>query len=232
MRINHQKSAAVITAWAALTLLTVSCGGGSAPAGPSPQTPSPPAAAAPSLSGVTPSIGATSGGLGVTISGTDFAAGASVSIGGSPATNVAVVNATSITATTPAHAAGMADIVVTNPDGQSASLTGAFTYLVDPPYSLTSSLNSVTAGSQVSVSWTAPRGGTWDWIGFFKVGAFDLYEDYWYRYTDGAPSGTLTLIAPSEPGQYDFRYFLDDGFEETARTSPVVVTPITAARVR
>src|SRR5512145_1291428 len=99
MLTSHRKSTAVITAWAALALLTVSCGGGSSPAGPSsPQPPSPPAASAPSLSGVSPSLGPTAGGLGVTISGTGFAAGASVSIGGSPATNIAVVNATTITA--------------------------------------------------------------------------------------------------------------------------------------
>ena len=40
---------------------------------------------------------------------------------------------------------------------------------------------------------------------------------------------TLTAL---EPGQYEFRYLLDDGFEETVRSSPVAVTPITAARVR
>ena len=30
-------------------------------------------------------------------------------------------------------------------------------------------------------------------------------------------SGTLTLNAPAQPGQYQFRYLLDDGFVDTAR---------------
>ena len=41
----------------------------------------------------------------VTITGTGFLAGATVKLGGTAATGVSVVNSTSITATTPAHAA-------------------------------------------------------------------------------------------------------------------------------
>ena len=48
--------------------------------------------------------------------------------------------------------------------------------------------------------------------------------DYWWEYTDGATSGTLTLSAPTAPGQYEFRYLLDDGFVDTVRSSPVTVT--------
>ena len=167
----------------------------------------------------------------VTIRGTGFLPGATVALDATAA-QVTVVNSLTITAIVQAHAAGTVDLVVTNPDGQSARLTGAFTYVVDPPYTLTSSLNTVTSGSQLSVSWTAPRGGTWDWVAFFKVGApSESYENYWWRYTNGVPSGTMTLTA-LEPGQYQFRYFLDDGFEETVRTGPVTVTPITAALVR
>src|SRR4029077_16747530 len=44
------------------------------------------------------------------------------------ATGVTVVSSTSITATTPAHAAGAVDVVVTNTDAQGGTLTGGFTY--------------------------------------------------------------------------------------------------------
>ena len=37
-----------------------------------------------------------------------------MSLGGTPATGVTVVSSTTITATTPAHAAGAADVVVSN----------------------------------------------------------------------------------------------------------------------
>ncbi|HKP11437.1 MAG TPA: IPT/TIG domain-containing protein, partial [Blastocatellia bacterium] len=83
---------------------------------------------APNVSGITPNAGPTSGGMSVTITGANFVSGASVTIGGAAATNVAVSNGTTITATTPAHAAGAADVTVTNPDNRSGTLTGGFTY--------------------------------------------------------------------------------------------------------
>ena len=46
------------------------------------------------------------GGTPVTVSGTGFLAGATLSLGGTAASNVVVSNSTTITATTPAHAAG------------------------------------------------------------------------------------------------------------------------------
>jgi len=51
-----------------------------------------------------------------------------VKFGGTTATGVTVTNSTTITATTPAHTAGAVDVVVTNSDGKSGTLTGGFTY--------------------------------------------------------------------------------------------------------
>ncbi len=58
----------------------------------------------------------------MTLTGTGFTTGATVTIGGVAATSVVVVSATSITAVTAAHAPGAVDVVVTNLDGQSGSL--------------------------------------------------------------------------------------------------------------
>jgi parallel beta-helix repeat protein len=70
-----------------------------------------------------PAAGPAGGGSSVAISGTDFAAGATVSIGGQPASNVVVGSSTSITVSTPALAAGSAnDVVVTNTDGSAGTL--------------------------------------------------------------------------------------------------------------
>jgi hypothetical protein len=64
-----------------------------------------------------------------------------------------------------------------------------------------------------------------DWVGLFKVGAPNTsYDDYWWRYTDAKTSGTLMLTAPNAPGQYEFRYLLDDGYVDTIRSNPVTVT--------
>ena len=83
----------------------------------------------PALTSVSPNSGPTTGGTHVTITGNYFAAGATVTIGGVAATKVIIVSATSITCTTPAHAAaGAVNVVVANPTGVSGTLTGGFTY--------------------------------------------------------------------------------------------------------
>ena len=85
-------------------------------------------APAPNPTGISPASGTTGGGTPVTITGTGFAAGATVKFGGTSATGVTVGSSTSITATTPAHAAGTVDVVVTNTDSQSGTLSGGYTY--------------------------------------------------------------------------------------------------------
>ena len=91
------------------------------------------AANAPTVTAVAPAQGAFTGGTAVTITGTGFVAGATVTFDGVAATGVAVASATSITATTPAEVQGAVVIEVTNPDTQSGTLSGAFTYLGAPP---------------------------------------------------------------------------------------------------
>ena len=83
---------------------------------------------APTVSAITPTSGTTNGGTAVTITGTGFRSGATVSLGGAAATNVSVGNSTSITATTTAHAAGAVNVVVTNTDAQSGTLSNGYTY--------------------------------------------------------------------------------------------------------
>jgi hypothetical protein len=88
-----------------------------------------------SIWGISPTSGTTAGGTAVQITGIGFAPPAGVVVGGVAATNVIVVNSTTITAVTGAHAAGEVDLVVTS-GGQSTTLTGAYTY-VTPPFDAT-----------------------------------------------------------------------------------------------
>jgi hypothetical protein len=89
--------------------------------------------APPTVTGITPRFGSIAGGTSVIINGTGFQAGASVTIGGVPAGNVSVSNATTLSAVTGAHASpGAVDVVVTNPDAQAGTLTGGFTYALPP----------------------------------------------------------------------------------------------------
>ncbi len=147
-------------------------------------------------------------------------AGATVTID-AMALSVTVVNSTTITAIAPAHAAGPADVVVTNPSGSGGTLTAAFTYSFEEPFTVTPSTDAVDAGARISVSWTAPGARAGDWLAVFRVGG--SYDDDWWGDTNGATSGTRTLTAPTRPGQYEFRYLFDGGFLVLARSSPVTV---------
>ena len=88
----------------------------------------PPPQPSPTLSSVSPSSGTTSGGTSVTITGSNFASGATVRFDATAATNVNVVSSTTITAVAPAHAAGAVNVTITNPSGLSGTLSGGYTY--------------------------------------------------------------------------------------------------------
>ena len=85
----------------------------------------------PTVTTLSPSSGPAAGGTSITITGTNFAAGAAVTVGGRTVNRVAVVSATQITAATPVGTAARTDVVVTNPDGQAGQLPGGFTYILD-----------------------------------------------------------------------------------------------------
>jgi IPT/TIG domain len=175
---------------------------------------------APSVTAISPSTGSTARPTPVMIRGTGFIGRTTVTVN-AVALNVIVVNSTTITAIVPAHAAGPADVVVTNPSGLSGTLTGAFTYSFEQPYTVTASTDVVDAGGRMSVSWTATVPQPGDWLAVFRVGR--SYEDEWYGLINGETSGTLTLTAPTQPGQYEFRYLVDLDYRDIARSSPVTV---------
>jgi len=85
----------------------------------------------PIVTAIAPTVGPGTGGTAVTITGAGFVKDSVVSIGGGVATGVTVVNDTTITATTPAHVLGSADIVVTNPSAEFGTLTRGFSYVPD-----------------------------------------------------------------------------------------------------
>src|SRR4030095_8362787 len=109
--------------------------------------------AGPGVTSVTPNSGPSAGGTSVTVSGSNFVTGATVTFGGTAATHVTVVNATTITATTPAHATGAVSVVVTNPDTQTGTLANGFTYLGSGPgvTSVTPNSGPIAGGTSVTV---------------------------------------------------------------------------------
>jgi hypothetical protein len=89
----------------------------------------------PTLTSINPNTGPTIGGQTVTLHGSNFGPDSVVIFGSGgtavPATNVVVNSSTTITATTPAHAAGVVDVTVGDAGGISV-LQNSYTYIVAP----------------------------------------------------------------------------------------------------
>jgi hypothetical protein len=111
---------------------------------------------APFINFVYPSQGPMTGGTPIEIFGNGFMAGATVTIGGVPATSVVVVDNGRITATTPANPKGVAELTVTNPNGDSYDYY--FFYVDDTPPVVTYEISGTPGQngwytSDVSVLW-------------------------------------------------------------------------------
>ena len=115
--------------------------------------------AAPTVSSIASSSGPATGGTAVTITGTGFQSGATVTFGGTAATNVTVVSSTSITATTPAHAAGAVNVVVSD-SGGSGTLTNGFTYTATMGIGFVQVASATPQSSQTSVLVSYPQAQT------------------------------------------------------------------------
>jgi parallel beta-helix repeat protein len=104
---------------------------------------------------INPASGDPAGGAVLAVSGTDFASGATVTIGGQPATGVVVDNSMTIHANAPPLAAGsLSDVTVTNTDASAGTLEKGYVadFLDVPPahqfhfYVTTLVSNSITVG--------------------------------------------------------------------------------------
>ena len=85
-----------------------------------------------SIATIEPSSGSTGGGISMVITGTGFRTGSTVTFGGERV-NAYPSNSTTLYMTAPRHAAGVVDVVVSWPSGESTTRVGGFTY--SPPQS-------------------------------------------------------------------------------------------------
>ncbi|HBI33866.1 MAG TPA: hypothetical protein DDY44_01795 [Candidatus Moranbacteria bacterium] len=141
-----------------------------------------------SAGAVSPASAKLTGGDTITITGTGFYGTPTVTLGGTAATAVTVVNPTTITATTPAHSVGAVDVVITNEDSQSATLTNGFTFTELPPTlsSISPDNGPVAGGTNVTISGTNFVAGSVSAIG----GTITTDGDYTVHTFTG--SGTFT----------------------------------------
>jgi hypothetical protein len=146
---------------------------------------------APTLDRVSPDSGPTAGGTSVTLSGSGFRAGIQVELGGQPATDVVVVSGTELTATTPAHADGSVDVVVSTPGG-TATLVQGFTYEDAPTLTAVSPENGPTAGGTSVTITGSDLAGTTS-VTFDGVAATDVTV---------VNDGTVTATTPAHSADF------------------------------
>jgi len=154
------------------------------------------AAAAATL--IAPTSGTPLGGDTVTITGIGFTGATGVTFGGTPAMTFAVVDDTTVTATTPAHAPGAVDVVVQQPTGDSAPLT--YTFLA-PPTVTDVSYNRVSesGGTVVTVWGTGFTGATGVTFGGTAAPAFTVTSDSMITVTTPAHAPGVVDVVVEHP---------------------------------
>ncbi|AUN98452.1 hypothetical protein C0V70_10115 [Bacteriovorax stolpii] len=102
--------------------------------------------AVPVVAGISPSSGTQFGGQAVTITGSHFTPGISVSLGGASCKNIIVIDSSTITCLTSSHAIGSVSVDVTDLDSQIGTLPNGYVYQQFPRVSSVVPANGAVAG--------------------------------------------------------------------------------------
>jgi surface protein len=115
----------------------------------------------PVISSISPNTGPMNGGTNIIITGTGFSNPSSLSIGGTLCNNIVVTTSNQLTCTTVAHAAGLYEATVTNNDGQTSTLTTAFTFIPPPVvFSLDKNTGPLDGGQLITINGAGFVNGT------------------------------------------------------------------------
>lgn len=187
---------------------------------------------APTVSNITPARGPTTGGTVALIIGTNFAPGIRVLFGSTPATGVTVMSDTRMSAIAPAGAAGLIDLTVVNPDGQSAQLLRGFTY-VDPSQlgtaprivSITPNSGLATGGTQTVLTGSGFQAGMLVFFGGYTASAAATQNAGIATSTSpNGPTGRVDVAITNPDGQSSV---LTMGFSYTPRPGITTIFPAT-----
>jgi hypothetical protein len=160
----------------------------------------------PTVTVISPNYGPTAGGTSVTITGTNFVTGTTVTIGGNAATGINVTSSTTITATTPAGTAGAQNVVVTNAGG-SVTSTGGFTYVAPPTVTgISPNSGPSTGGTSVTVTGSNFTGASAVKFGSTNATAYTVIS-----------ATSITATSPSGSGNVDVTVTTSGG---TSATNP------------
>jgi hypothetical protein len=177
---------------------------------------------------ISPNSGPGAGGSAVTITGNGFQAGATLMIGGSPATGVTVVGPTQITASTGANPAGtVGDLVVTNPSPTTFTRSAAFlSDYADVPSSqpfhdfiATMAREGVTGGCGGGDFCAAAS------VSRSQMAVFLLRAEHGAAYAPPAATGIFTDVPLSNPFAPWIERIYNDGVTGGCATNPLMYCP-------
>ena len=159
----------------------------------------------PVVTSVNPASGTELGGTSMTIAGSNFQRGATVTFDDSTATHVVVVSSVTITAITPAHRVGTVDVTVTNPNGLSGTLFNGFEFIAAPPivtFIIPASGLELGGTSVTIVGSNFLSGAT---VTFGDIAATDivLLSSIITAVTPVHPAGTVDVIVTNPDNQAD-----------------------------
>jgi hypothetical protein len=169
--------------------------------------------ARPVVTGLSAVSGSTLGGTSVTITGSGFTGTTAVDFGSTSAASFTASGDSSITAVSPAGAAGTVDITVANPVGSSASsIADKFTYSVASTTPAFTASNSETIG----VNAMSPMG--FSTLPYFKADGTDYYDssshdptgdngDFGHDLYQDPSNGNNVLLDVKGPGEIDGIWF-------------------------
>lgn len=165
----------------------------------------------PTISSISPSSGTIVGGTAVTISGTNFVSVQSVTFGGFACGSVNVVSTTTLTCVTPAHTAGVVEVIVTTLAGSNSTATTANDYVYTGGPTITS-LNPATgpASGNTVITITGTN---------FTASGMTVKFDTTLAVFTYLDASTIVAVAPAHSG----------GTVDVSVTTPGGTSPNTAA---
>ncbi len=179
--------------------------------------------ATPTVTAVSPASGPIAGGTSVTITGTGFLTTTAVKFGSTAATSYTVNSDTQITATAPAHAAGVVNVVVTNSTG-SGTLTNGFTYDTTPTVTAVSPASGpIAGGTSVTITGTGFLTTTAVKFGSTAATSYTVNSDTQITATSPAQSaGVVNVVVTNSTGSGT----LTNGFTYDATPTVTSISPI------
>tara|TARA_B100000902_G_C27319363_1_gene923326 strand:- start:63 stop:3446 length:3384 start_codon:yes stop_codon:yes gene_type:complete len=166
------------------------------------------------------------GGETITLTGSNFKSGFSVTVGGTSAASTTFVNSTTVRFTTPAKTAGDYDVTFTNSNGLAATLTNGISYNGLPAFSTSAgSLGSVVGGeaiSTITVVAAEPDGGTLA----FSITQNALPAGLSLGSANGQITGTPTAPASTTTTNFTITATDDEGQTNSRAFSLEVLRPV------